>query len=465
MQTLYEGCSMLTLRPYQIEAVEAVLTAESRGIRRPLIALPTGTGKTVVFAHLLLQRPGRSLVLVHRDELIQHAYAKLKEIDPSRSIGIVKAERDEHSAPTVIASVPTLAREARLTRLTPDFRTIVVDEAHHAVADSYRRILAHCGAFAEGGPLTLGVTATPQRGDDVGLDAVFQEVVYQKSIRDMILAGYLADLKALRIGIKADSSSLHTRMGDFQDSKLEAMLLECDAPGLIVQAYQEHARTRKALLVTPTVKVAHVIAAAFQQCDIDAEALDGTTPTEERRALLKRLKTGETRLVANCGVLTEGFDEPSVDAIIIARPTKSSTLYTQMVGRGTRIYPGKQDCLVMDLVGVTRRHDLQSVATLVGLPLEALSGGTSVGEAVAEQAAQQQRQARHGALVAQSVSLFRQRPLHWLTQGKAFALSLGEAGWILLSPDPESEAEHWSMVLYPSEGFATNCSRKGISHR
>jgi superfamily II DNA or RNA helicase len=268
---------MLELRPYQTEAIAAVVSAEARGIKRSLIALPTGTGKTVVFAHLIAQRPGRSLVLVHRDELIRQAYAKLKEINPALSIGIVKAEQDEHEAPCVIASVQTLSRERRLTRLTPDFQTLVVDEAHHGVAESYRRVLAYCGAFSANGPLTLGVTATPHRGDEVGLEAVFEEIVYQKTLLEMIRANYLCDLRALRIGIRADFSGLHTRMGDFVDRELESLLLECDAPHKLVAVYHEHARSRKALLFTPTVTVAHLMAAAFQHAGIAAEALDGTT--------------------------------------------------------------------------------------------------------------------------------------------------------------------------------------------
>jgi ATP-dependent helicase IRC3 len=328
---------MLNLRDYQIKAIQAVHAAEQRGIQRPLIALPTGTGKTIVFAHLIVQRPGRSLILVHRDELIRQAHAKLKEICPALSVGIVKAEQDEHAAPCVIASVQTLSRERRLQRLTPDFRTIVVDEAHHAVAESYRRVLEYCGAFTDGGPLTLGVTATPQRGDDVGLDNVFQEIVYQKTLREMILAGYLSDLRALQIRLKVDFHRLHTRMGDFLDGEIEDLLLEANAPDRIVHAFLEHACDRKALLFVPTVTLAHSMAELFRHAGVPAEALDGTTPTDQRRAILKRLHLGETRLLANCGVLTEGFDESSIDCVIVARPTKSTTLFTQMVGRGTRL--------------------------------------------------------------------------------------------------------------------------------
>jgi ATP-dependent helicase IRC3 len=446
---------MLTLRVYQFQAIQAVHAAEARGIRRPLIALPTGTGKTVVFAHLIAQRSGRSLTLVHRDELIRQAYKKLKEINPTLSIGIVKAEQDEHQAPCVVASVQSLSREKRLTRLTPDFRTIIVDEAHHAVAESYRRVLEYCGAFSKNAPLTLGVTATPQRGDDVGLGAVFEEIVYQKPLREMILAGYLADLRALQIRLKVDFHRLHTRMGDFLDGEIEDLLLEANAPDSIVQAFLGHACDRKALLFVPTVNLAHAMAELFRHASVPAEALDGTTPPDERRAILKRLRSGETRVLANCGVLTEGFDESSIDCVIVARPTKSATLFTQMIGRGTRLHPGKDDCLVIDVAGASTRHDLISVASLTGLPLEALKNGHSVAEAAAEQEARKAQEAReraHGQMVARAVDLFRQRPMHWLTSGRSFVLSLGNAGWLVLSAALTSEEAHWAATMIDPTG-------------
>src|SRR5918999_5255515 len=176
---------MLTLRPYQTEAIEAILAAEVCGVRRPLVALPTGTGKTVIFAHLIGQRQGRSLVLVHRDELIQQAAEKLSLIAPGLEVGIVKAAKDEVAAPCVLASVQTLSRESRLARLPLGFNTVIVDEAHHGVAETYRRVLTAVGSFNPDGPLTVGVTATPMRGDQVGLDAVFQEIVYRRSIMEM----------------------------------------------------------------------------------------------------------------------------------------------------------------------------------------------------------------------------------------------------------------------------------------
>jgi ATP-dependent helicase IRC3 len=446
---------MLTLRPYQQEAIEAVLAAEVCGIRRPLIALPTGCGKTVIFAHLIGQRDGRSLVLVHRDELIAQAAEKLSVIAPGLEVGIVKAARDEVGAPCVLASVQTLSRESRLARLPLGFETVIVDEAHHAVAETYRRILTAVGSFNAGGPLTVGVTATPMRGDQVGLKAVFQEIVYKRSILDMILGGYLADVRGIQVGLKVDFRRLHTRAGDFLDREVEDLLMEADAPEYLCQAYREHARQRKALCFTPTVNMAMLMADRLRSIGVAAEMVCGETPIDERRATLQRLKSGETRVVCNCAVLTEGFDEPSVDCIVLMRPTKSLTLYTQMVGRGTRPFPGKTDCVVLDLVGATTRHDLRTVASLAGLPLEALKDGESLTEATERQTAERLR--FQGQLVAKRVDLFRRRPLYWMRRDEDFVLGLGDDGWIVLSqmPDATDASERWDVQHVRREGGST----------
>jgi len=441
-----EVAPRLTLRPYQAEALAAVERATHDGISRPLIALPTGTGKTVIFSHLVKQRPGRCLILVHRDELIRQAADKLCEIIPGVTVGVVKAQDDDHTAPIVIASVQTLGRPQRLERLTWDFATIIVDEAHHAVAATYRQILERAGAFTHGGPLTLGVTATPQRGDRVGLDHVFQQIVYHKTLREMILAGYLSDLRALQIRVEADFRQLRTRAGDFLDHEVADLLLQADAPEKIVQAYLDHALGRKALLFTPTVAFAETIAHLFRAAGVATESINAATPLEERRAMLQRFRHGETRVLANCGVLTEGYDEPSVDCILIARPTQSTALFTQMVGRGTRLYPGKTDCLVIDVVGATTHHHLVSVASLTGLPLSALRIRT-VREAHEHIEQRKEQPPVSGQVTAHAVDLFRQRPLHWLNVDGIFTLSVGELGWILLTPEEGKEKPQWQALL------------------
>jgi ATP-dependent helicase IRC3 len=429
---------MLELRPYQSECLTAIEEAESRSIKRPLVALPTGTGKTIIFSHLIAERPGRSLVLAHRDELISQAAEKMSLVAPMRDLGIVKAERDEHDAPTVLASVQTLARPNRLGRVTADFQTIVVDEAHHAAAETYQRILEHLGMGAIGGPLVTGFTATPERSDKLMLGNTFDEIVYQRSILDMIYEGYLCDLRAVQVMLETDFDALRTHHGDFAERDLEASLLAANAPQHVLEAWQEHASDRKTLIFTPTVATAHEMAHAFKEAGIQAEALDGSTPLDERRAMLKLFHSGDIQVLVNCAVLTEGFDEPSVGCIVIARPTTSRPLYIQMIGRGTRIYPGKPDCLILDVVGASSRHELQTASSLFKIELEPDKTLTeALDEREQQQALRMQQEA--GQLTSRMVDLFARRPMNWVqTRSGIWVLSLTqEHGMIRLVQRPD----------------------------
>jgi len=425
-----------TLRDYQHEAIAAIENGWAGGLQRLLLALPTGTGKTVIFAECIRRNTGRSLVLVHTDELVRQALEKLALVGVT-DVGVVKAERNEHDRPVVVASVQTLSRETRLAQVSRDFSLIVVDECHHSVAETYRRILEDFGAFSDQGPRLLGVTATPERGDEQGLDQVFQKIVFERDILSMIKAGYLCDLRGVRARLKdADFSRLHIRAGDFQSEEVANLLLDANAPLHIVNAYQEHAVGKRALVFTPTVAVAHAVAKAFAEQDIAAEPLDAGTPIAERRELLKRFTSGSTTVIPNCAVLTEGFDEPRIEAIIIARPTRSRTLYTQMIGRGTRLFPDKAECVVIDMVGATDRHDLVTAGSLFAMPMRS---GESVIEA--EERITSERRARAGAISAATslesspVNLFRRRALQWYSakNGDFHVLSLGNHGEVRLT--------------------------------
>jgi len=361
-------------------------------------------------------------------------------------IGVVKAERDEHEADVVVASVQTLSRPKRLARMTPDFNTIVIDEAHHAPAASYRRILHYCQAGSFHEPLVLGVTATPERGDCQSLRAVFDRLVCQKSLIEMMQAGYLVDLRATQVLLQANFDALQVRRGDFVEAELEAMLLEVNAPAQVLAAFETQAPERKALLFTPTVATAYAMAETFCGAGIPAEALDGRTPLDERRAILRRFERGETRVVANCAVLTEGFDEPSVDCIVMARPTRSPSLYQQMLGRGTRLFPGKSDCLILDVVGVSTRHTLQTAAGLFDCDADTLAH-QPVTEILAERERQVQarEEAIKGTLRATPVDLFARRALKWIqTRQGSWVLSLGSVhGTLRLRPDGEAT---WTVM-------------------
>jgi superfamily II DNA or RNA helicase len=354
------------LREYQKRALANVEKAEREGIRRPLIVHPTGTGKGVVMGALTERRAdrGRTLVTVHREELADQFIEKLAWQAPDIETGIVKAERDELDTPVVIASVATIQRRARLARLVESHRrspfgTIIVDEAHLAPAPGWRGALEALGSFNPYGPLTVGLTATPER--DKKALSVWEKVVDYMSIREAIFRDFLCPiLPALVIETKADLGRVRKTGGDFSEGGLGQELEDSGAIDQIADAYVEHARDRKGLAFTPTIKTAHLLAEALRARGVAAEALDGGTDKDERKAILARLKSGETRLVCNCAVLTTGFDEPSIDIILIGRPTTSHTLYVQMAGRGTRKSPGKKNLLIMDIVGASERHDLVS---------------------------------------------------------------------------------------------------------
>lgn len=361
---------MLDLRPYQVEALEGVEQAEREGVRRPLVVHPTGTGKGVEMGAMAAARAdrGRTLVMVHRDELAGQFIEKLSWAAPELTAGVVKADRNELDADVVVASVQTGSRDARLAQLVASakrsqFGTILVDEAHHAPAPTWTKMLTELGAFNPYGPLAVGFTATPERdGKTLG---VWERVVSYMSIREAIYAGWLCPiLPAEVVETAMDLDKVRKTGGDYSDGSLGEAMEASGAIAQIADAYVRHAAERKGVAFTPTVRTAHQLAEALQERGIKAEALDGTTETEQRRAMLRRLKTGETQVVTNCGVLTEGFDEPSISCVVIARPTRFHGLYVQMVGRGTRKHPLKKDLLVIDVTGVSKRHELVGLVDL-----------------------------------------------------------------------------------------------------
>lgn len=342
--------ALLALRPYQSKAIEAIHTKWDAGVVRIATVLPTGGGKTVIFSHLaeeyLARNPGkRVLVLAHTDELVLQAAAKMKQVAPHRTIGIVKAERNEVHAELIVASVQSLRGKARRDKLKA-VGLIVVDECHRGVAKTYQTILEHFGALPpreipEGWKpscLAAGFTATLVRADDKKLSDVWEDVAFRLSIAFMIRAGYLLDIKGRRIEVpKLDLKSIKQSGGDYQEGALGEALIEAMAPEIVAKAYLEHAHDRKGLLFAPTVESATVFAQAFNDLGIVAEVVHGALPRDERRAILLRLKSGETQVVANCMVLTEGFDEPTVSCVVMARPTKSSGLWQQCLDSETEI--------------------------------------------------------------------------------------------------------------------------------
>jgi ATP-dependent helicase IRC3 len=368
---------MLELRDYQERALDNIEKAEREGVRRPLVVHPTGTGKTVVLSAAVKRRQdkGRSLIMVHRDELAGQTIEKIGWQAPELSTGLVKAESNEVGADVVVASVQTGHRDNRLAQILASqerygaFGTVIVDEAHHAPAPSWTKMLTGLGAFNPYGPLAVGFTATPERDNGKTL-GVWEKVVDYMSIREAIYKGYLVPiLPAVVVETQMDMTQVRKTGGDYSDGDLGREIEESGAIAQMADAVLEHARDRKGVAFLPTVRTSQLLVEALCARGIRAEHVDGETPADERKAILRRLKTGETQWVGNCAVLTEGFDEPSIECVLVGRPTKFHGLYVQMVGRGTRLFPGKKNLLVIDIVGASQRHELVGVVDL-GLDMD-----------------------------------------------------------------------------------------------
>jgi len=351
---------MIELRDYQKAASDAVLASWSE-YDRVLGVAPTGSGKTIVFADIADKRKevGPVLILAHRDELIDQAIDKLHK---ARRIFAAKekaCDRASLDSGVIVASVQTLARQARLERFPGGhIQTVIVDEAHHSLANSYTRILDHFS-----GAKVLGVTATPDRGDKRNLANIFEDIAFEISLLDLIKAGYLCPIKVNTIPVEIDISDVHTIAGDYAADELGSAL----SPWLdkIAEILAIEFADRKTLVFLPLIAISQEFAVRCREHGLAAEHIDGMSP--DRAEILDRFKRRETTLLSNATLLNEGYDEPAIDCVICLRPTKIRSLYAQMIGRGTRIHPGKDHLLILDFLWLTDRHDLVKPAQLVAV--------------------------------------------------------------------------------------------------
>jgi len=368
----------MKLRPYQEEAVKAIAETWRDGVNKQVIVLATGLGKTVIFSEIIsriIKRTGkRALVLAHREELLLQAKDKLNKTDNSLAVEIEKAEDwASHSSDVVVASVPTIGRSGsdRIKRFNPnDFGVVVVDEAHHASADTYKNIFNHFGILkgindTNKSILLLGVTATPSRNDNKGIDEIFDKLSYNYGIVDGIQNNWLARVKAWRINTDTDLTQVHKTAGDFNLGELGDAVNNEDRNGLIIKAYKNLANGTQALCFAVNVEHAIELAKQFNEAGVPADYVIGSSTN--RADILEKFSKKELKVVVNCMVLTEGFDEPSIETILMARPTQSGILFQQMVGRGTRLNPGKEYLTVIDFVDNTYKQSLQTTASLLGM--------------------------------------------------------------------------------------------------
>ena len=354
----------IELRPYQIAAASAFFSGLSTA-QRQIITLPTGTGKTILGLAMAKKINGRVLWLAHRDELIQQPYDTCAHVWPEVRRGIVKAARDEYDAQIVFASIQTAQNKKRLANLK-GFDFVVADECHHATSSSWYRVIEAMGCFAEDGPPLLGITATPERTDNQRLDKVFERIAYSYHLPQAIHDGYLVPIKHLEVPIELDLDGVKVcRNGDFDESALNDALLDAGIVDAICDAVRANP-DRRIVVFTVSVDQARKVATRLNDLGIPAGSVDGETPAELRRARLRRFAAGDLRVISNCMVLTEGWDCPSADCAIMARPTTSKPLYIQCIGRVLRIAPNKQEAIVIDMVGASRQHSLIQAPVLFG---------------------------------------------------------------------------------------------------
>ena len=349
------------LRPYQQQARERIHAEWENGHTRTLLVLPTGTGKTIVFASVAADqvRAGhRVLILAHRGELLEQAADKLQ-----RSTGLVSAVEKADATclntwfRVVVGSVQTLQRTARLERFPHDyFGTIIIDEAHHAITDGYRRILDYFGSAK-----VLGVTATPDRGDMRNLGEVFDSLAFEYKLTDAIKEGYLCRIMAQTIPLKLDISSVTMSGGDYAVGDLGTAL----DPYLeqIAAEMAQRCKGRKTVVFLPLIKTSQKLRDLLNSHGFRAAEVNGQST--DRKEVLADFDAGKYNVLCNSMLLTEGWDCPSVDCVVVLRPTKVRSLYSQMVGRGTRLSPGKTDLLLLDFLWMTDKHELCRPADLV----------------------------------------------------------------------------------------------------
>lgn len=355
-----------TLRDYQIEAVDAVLYNWGNNTRRVGVVLPTGAGKSTVIAAVAAAsvRLGlRVVLLAHRAELLDQMALAVAAVDPTLPpVGIVRARQDDHGAPIVAATLQTLVNPKRREAL--GHRDVILwDEVHHIGAVTWHQVLIDLGGYE--GAFMCGFTATMRREDGKALGEVIEKIAYERDLRWAIDQGFLSKPRGLTVKIPdLDLASVKTVAGDFQQNEL-AEVMEASTES-VVDAITKHATDRKPIVFAAGVDAAHALAAALEIKGMTAEAVDGTMAVETRQPIYERFRRGRTQALVTVMILTEGADFPMCDCAVIARPTQSQTLYSQMVGRALRLYPGKVDALVLDLVGTTRVLKLVTLTDLDG---------------------------------------------------------------------------------------------------
>lgn len=440
----------MKLRPYQNDAIQGIYNGWENW-QRELLVLPTGCGKTVVFNTVAHDRPDNVLILAHRDELIEQArdkYFRMFGMLP----GKIKAAETNIQRVTV-GSVQTMMRRD----YTGLFQTVIVDEAHHSISDSYQSVL---GQFPEA--KVLGVTATPDRGDKKSLARYFEGIAYEYSLKQAVADGYLCSITARTVPLQIDMNSVKISCGDFQvDSVAET--LEPYLPK-IAEAIAEYASARKTVVFCPLISIAQELAGMIP----GAREVNGMSP-DRKETLSWFDQAGPGAVLCNAMLLTEGWDCPSCDCVVVLRPTKIRALYAQMIGRGTRLAPGKENLLILDFLWLCRKHNLCKPASLVSdneQDIETVTGQTTEEEIDLFDAITDAEESRRTALAAE-LARQQQKKSKLVNPLELFSLldDIGLADYEPTFPWEEGEATEAQIRALNNFGIDAEGITKGYASR
>jgi len=362
MDIQYEGIIM-KLRPYQEEAVNSIISSYNSGIKRQLIVLPTGSGKTILIAAVLrLFENKKVLIVSHRSEILNQTL-KTMELYLDARVSVYYSRIKDLSGEIVIGTIQSCHRERSLSSIQDkNFDLLIIDEAHHSCAKTYKKLIR-----AISPSLLLGFTATPSLANGNTLGEIYQKITYSKQVKELIDAGFLSDVYGRKIRIEFNLKSVRSKRGDFVNSSLSAAINRPSVNNVIVEKYKEHVKKGKAIAFCVNISHAINLSKAFNAGGINSSFIYGTMKDVEKRKHIDALRSGGINVLTSVGVLTEGFDMPEIDTIVMTRPTKSKSLYIQMVGRGLRKAMNKNKCFVLDFVDVNHNL-LQAISLDIVIP-------------------------------------------------------------------------------------------------
>jgi superfamily II DNA or RNA helicase len=426
----------MELKPRQIEAYNAVFAALDRGVDRQLVALPTGVGKTVLAAHIAKQFD-RVLFLAHRQELIAQTARTMALVDPDRTQGRIEQGSHDLEGQFTIAMLPTVHR--RLQKIPPDsFDCVILDEAHHACSKTFREVLDHFRP-----QLRLGLSATPERLDGLALSNLFSEISYSMTLADAVNENLLVPPSAIQCLTSVNISAVHTRGGDLAEDELAALVDDPARNAFIASKFLEHCPGRRAIAFAVNIAHAVNLTEAFRAVGIKADWISGNDPLRSEK--LERFDNGEIQILANCQILTEGYDSPKVDAVLLCRPTKSRSLYCQMLGRGLRLFLGKENCRILDFVDVAGKHSLMSAWKFFGFTKSPKQDQPfEIGDEEKEKKEKEERESRVRAIdLERTINLF-------LPPEIPDSFSYGSAPWHREPATPKQ------LAFLESQGYAVD---------